>query len=257
VTVAPEFDSDTGENKAVRIHLNGLSDFAVVGRGRFGYQFRVVSKNSRPSAGIDQVTTTLQSPYQTDETEYNHHMGYEKLSVLFVQQVVTTDGNVQRADPAPQPILGNSTPFTLLPTSNQMTLPNAEFAPLISPLFYADDRHTFFVEPSLIETTVDKWQGYTITRPSQKSKWQDYLETETVLKPRIPSKYLQDAIGVADIIPQPDPIDGLARHALLSNLDSYTQSGNVVQFGDVLIGATGAVRDNAAIQSISRIAFNK
>jgi hypothetical protein len=124
-----------------------------------------------------------------------------------------------------------------------MKLPNAEFAPLISPVFYADDVYTFFVEPSLIETTVDKWQGYTITRPSQKSKWIDYIVQSAPLSPLIPPKYLQEALKLPGNIPQPDPIDSLALHAIKPNLDTLTQAGVAVQFGDAIVGPAGGIQD--------------
>jgi hypothetical protein len=57
-----------------------------------------------------------------------------------------------------------------------MRLPNLEVARLISPIFYQDDRRTFFVESSLTETTVDRWEEYTITRPSHKPKWQAFVD---------------------------------------------------------------------------------
>jgi hypothetical protein len=59
----------------VHIYLRGLADFSVKGRGQFGYQFRVVSKNGRPAAGIDQVLEVSQPPYPTDGTVYNRYAG--------------------------------------------------------------------------------------------------------------------------------------------------------------------------------------
>lgn len=249
VTVANE----TGTDDAVRITLSGIQEnvdfdygggpegFYVIYRPATPY-FRVVSKNSRPQRLNDGFLSEPASPYSSEKT-YNRFKGSGTLSATFVRQIVTTDG-VKKVDaPAPQTILakGGYGDYTLLPSSNPMTLPNAEFAPLISPVFYADDVYTFFVEPSLTETTVDKWQGYTITRPSQKSKWEDYIVQPLPISPLIPPKYLQEAPKLPKDIPQPAPIDALAIHAIKPNRDTSTQLGVAVQFGDTFVGSTGGI----------------
>ena len=181
---------------------------------------------------------------------YNRYAGSDALSVTFVQQIVTTDGNRKADPPTSQPILSKGGNYTLLPSSNQMMLPTAEFAPLITPVFYADDVYTFFVEPSLTETTVDKWQGYTITRPSQKPRWDDYVVHPPHVSPLIPPKYLQEAINLTQNIPQPDPVDPLALHAIKPNLDGLTQPGVAVQFGDTIVGRTGRMQDIGTITQV-------
>jgi peptidoglycan hydrolase-like protein with peptidoglycan-binding domain len=240
VTVAKEADPETGADDAVWINLNGLT----------GY-FRVVSKNSRPQLlQSPSGTTEPTSPYAPKDTTYNRYTGSGPLSVTFVQQIVTTDGNRKADPPTSQSILLKGIDYTLLQSSNQMTLPTAEFAPLISPVFYADDVYTFFVEPSLTETTVDKWQGYTITRPSQKPRWDDYMAHPPHISPLIPPKYLQEAFKLAQNIPQPDPVDPLALHAIKPNLDALTQPGVAVQFGDTIVGRTGRLQDIGTITQV-------
>jgi hypothetical protein len=131
-----------------------------------------------------------------------------------------------------------------------MKFPNAEFAPLISPVFYADDVYTFFVEPSLTETKVDKWQGYTITRPSQKPWWDAYVSESPLISAVVPPKYLQEAFKLPQNIPQPDPIDSLALHAIKPNFDALTQPGIAVQYGDAVVDNTGIAKDLGSIKNI-------
>ena len=238
-TVSKEADPETGADGAVWINLNGLACY-----------FRVVSKNSRPQLQSPSGMTEPTSPYAQKNKTYNRYTGSGALSVTFVQQIVTTDGDKKADRPAPQPILLKGRDYTLLPSSNQMTLPTAEFAPLISPVFYADDVYTFFVEPSLTETTVDKWQGYTITRPSQKRRWDDYMAHPPHISPLIPPKYLQEAFKLAKNIPQPDPVDPLALHAIKPNLDALTQPGVAVQFGNTIVGRTGRLQDIGTITQV-------
>ena len=256
VTVTKETDPETGLEGAVWINLHGLLgvDEQVLATLRkvlrnvkyrsksyFTPGFRVISKNSRPQ--LKPTSDSVSSPFSPTATRYNRYEGDGSLSVSFVQKIETTDGNTVVSAPAPQTILAKNNSFTLLAASNRVTLPNAEFAPLISPVFYADDINTFFVEPSLTETTVDKWQGYTITRPSQKRKWMDFIAEVPSLSAVIPPKYSQEALKIPRGSSAPDPIDPRSLHTLKPRQDLLTQSHVAVQFGDVLIGSKGRVQD--------------
>ncbi|MEZ4617927.1 MAG: hypothetical protein R2867_20795 [Caldilineaceae bacterium] len=129
-----------------------------------------------------------------------------------------------------------------------MQYPNAEFAPLVTPLFFADDLYTFFVEPSLTETTVDLWEGYTIKHPSQRPKWDQYLLNPPAVSVRIPPKYLQEALKLPMDLVQPEPIDAGAIHAFKPNQDAMTQLDRAVLFDGNLIGATGAIKAAGAFK---------
>lgn len=274
LSVHKEFDPESGGESAVWINLHGLLGVEqmmiggismkvnagykldIAGGGGLGGvsvqlapsyftpAFRVVGKNSRPQ--YTSTSATIATPYSAGSRSFNQYVSSGSLSVTFVQTVVTKDG-ARKADPAArQTILKKGSSFALLPTSNRLTLPNAEFAPLISPVFYADDANTFFVEPSLTETTVDKWEGYAIPRPTEKPKWKDYLEQGPKLGAVIPPKYYQEAFKIPKGDPQPDPIDPRALHALKPNRDLVTQPDVAVQFGGSLIGGAGRVQDVAA-----------
>ena len=244
VTVSKEADTETGADGAVWISLNGL-----LVQNHFTPCFRVVSKNSRPQFNSKEPATEP-TTYSAKAKTYNRYSGSGALSVTFVRQVITTDGDKKADPPAPQTILSKGGGHTLLPSSNQMRLPNAEFAPLISPVFYADDAYTFFVEPSLTETTVDKWEGYTITRPSQRPKWDNYVKEPPPIGALIPPKYLQEAFKSPKIIPSPDPVDPLARHAIKPNLDALTQPDVAVQFGNAVVGPTGRLQDISNVTQV-------
>ena len=114
VTVSKEADPETGTDGAVWIVLNSLSRY-----------FRVVSKNSSPQFQQQSSVSGLTSPFSTNNKFYNRYTGSGVLSVTFVQQVVTTDGNTKADPPTTQPILSNVGGYSLLPTSNRMLFPNA------------------------------------------------------------------------------------------------------------------------------------
>jgi len=267
ITVDEEADQGTGVDGAVRITLNGIqeneADICDYGGGPGGSfeictyhkvtpYFRIVSKNSRPQRLSQEGLATPKLPYRTYGKAYNHFTGSGALSVTFVKQIETTDGSKKAKPPESQPILskGGYGGYTLLPCCNQMKFPNEEFAPLISPVFYTDDVYTFFVEPSLTETKVDKWEGFTIPRPSQKHWWDSFVLESPPISAVVPPKYLQEAFKTPQNIPQPDPIDSLALHAFKPNVDALTQPGIAVRYGDAVVSNTGIAKDLGSIKNI-------
>jgi peptidoglycan hydrolase-like protein with peptidoglycan-binding domain len=250
IAVSKEVDPELGSDGTVWITLYGFK-FDTLYYPPRNPGFRVVSKNSRPQI----KTSSAVQPdmrYSAQTKHYNTYNGSGSLSITFVQQIITADG-VKKVDaPAPQTILskGGYGDYTMLPSSNQMKFPNAEFAPLISPVFYADDVYTFFVEPSLTQTTkVDKWQSYTIPQPSQKHWWDSYILSSPPINPVIPPKYLQEAFKTPQNIPQPDP-DPLALHAFKPNLDALTQPDVALQFGDAIVDHKGITQELGSIKNI-------
>ncbi|QHT61334.1 hypothetical protein GXP70_16130 [Paenibacillus lycopersici] len=236
VTVSKEEDSDAGTD-AVRIHLNGLF-----------YYFRVASKNGVPQFESTRLSTKA-TPYAFNKTSYNRYEGEGALSVSFVQEAVTEDGVTKAASPAPQTILSNIGSFTLLQASNRMSWPNEEFAPLVSPFFYADELYTFFVEPSLTETTVEKWQGYIHTEKSQRPRWNDFIEHPPhELKPVIPPKYNQVFITQPQL--RPETMNSVSLYSIKPNADALTQPDIALQFGDAFIGAKGRIQET---EQLSRV----
>ncbi|MFE5318470.1 neuraminidase-like domain-containing protein [Paenibacillus sp. NPDC056579] len=235
ITKEPSPDPEADGNIVIRLHnLMPAKTFA----------FRVVSKNSIPQFG-PYAADSPAVPYATGGTSYNRFKGSGALTVTFIQQVETIDGKNQSSR-ATQTILSNGgSSFTLLPTSNAMKHPNEEFAPLISPFVFADDLYTFFVEPTLTETTIDKWEGYTIPRSTQKPKWDDMLlHLPRAVSPVIPPKlYNHEVFRLKDSSIRIDPVDQSARYAVMPNTDVLTQSGTAVQYGGNLIGAAGRIRD--------------
>ena len=279
VSVSKEIDPETGGEGAVWINMHGvlgakpkyqvsdklkfnplggvrgfnLADgvgaIAAIDVNKFAIDayftpgFRVISKNSQPQ--LLATSDTITSPFSPKSANFNRYVTGGSLAVTFVPKVETTDGKTVTSPPAPQIILGKGVNYSLLTLSNKLTLPNAEFAPLISPVFYADDVNTFFIEPSLTETTVDKWEGYVITRPSQKPKWRDYVVEGPKLNTVIPPKYYQEALKLPPGKPQHDPIDLRAFYSIKPNEDALTQPHVAVKFGDTLIGSAGRVQDVA------------
>ena len=211
--------------------------------------FRVISKNSRPQVelGRNELSSTL--PYSWTDRRYNRYGGSDGLLVRFAPIIQTTYGQ-GTPETGPEgwllppvstvPILTSGGAHTLLPTSNQMTQPNAEFAPLISPVFYADDLFTFFVEPSLTETTITDWKGYPSYGYDQ--SWDDLLVKALPISSQVASATIQTA-GIQS------QIDDLSVYQVKANPDALTQPGIAVQFGNDFVGATGIIQDQSSIKA--------
>ncbi|MCD9025517.1 neuraminidase-like domain-containing protein [Cohnella silvisoli] len=237
ITVSKENDPETGADTIVWINMN-----LNVSNLKLKQCFRVASRNSRPQFMQKPGKIIPASPYSYKEVIHNRYKGSGPLAVTFVQSIETTDGVVKATPPAPQTILSKGGSYNLLPTNNQLHFPNEEFASLISPSFYADDLYTFFVEPSLTETTVDRWEGYTITHHSQRPKWIDFVERQPhLLTPVIPPKYNQEVFKLPEYIP--DFIDPLALHEIQSHVDELTHPNIGVQYGDTIIGSSGRIHN--------------
>lgn len=242
VYVSKETDAETGADGAALIYLGGLAGIHSLLGIPVSYHFRVVSTNSRPTIAIVTALDKPQQPYVTGDTAYNRFTSPAngKLTVEFTEENKTIHDSAPTLTPATQDILAQGGGYTLLVCSNPMRLPSREIAQMISPVFYQDDRYTFFVEPSLTETTVDRWEGYVITRPSHKSTWHEYIATPPPLKPSIPPHYWaeQPKLGPGKP-PKPEPIDQLAIHAIHDGTDWLTQPGMHVLLDGTVIGPTG------------------
>ena len=67
----------------------------------------------------------------------------------------------------------------------------------MKPVFYQDNAHTFFVEPSVTERTIEEWQEWVTRTPQPEPGWQkpDWWK-DIVVVPEMPRKW-----------PIPDPRD--------------------------------------------------
>jgi Neuraminidase-like domain len=188
--------------------------------------FRVVSKNSPPEI---YPTSSLQSiPYPKTGIDTTQYKSSGSLQVSFAESIETVEGEQPTPIRTTKGILQKSDNFSLLMPSNPSTQWTPEIAGLISPFFYQDDRHTFFVKPNLVETTLDGWKEWVVIKPKPADKpidwWKDIL-----IDIAVPSKP----------IPIPNPIDPIAKFPIDLKSDWVTNSGTVIQVGDVLIGRTG------------------
>jgi hypothetical protein len=122
-------------------------------------------------------------------------------------------------------------PFFFKDTSN----------PSASPTNFADEL-TFFVQPSLTETTIDQWQGWAIAPPPPLQNWSD----PTVFN-NIP---VVAQVPVAGPVPTNagDPVYSI--YSIQDTTDWLTNPATAVSYGGSVIGKTGGIN----VASLSSVA---
>lgn len=98
--------------------------------------------------------------------------------------------------------------------------------------FYQDEQHTFFVEPTLTETTVTNWDGWIMGVFQDGAVW-DFGDMDTLpVQVNVP----------ATRVPLPDPIDAVAYFKILKREDWVTDPSTVLRFDDRFIGQEGGLK---------------
>jgi hypothetical protein len=246
---------DDGEEREVKINL-------IV--GEFSGAFRVVSKNSPPETDSDR-TWLWYLPYEYDAQQVSRFINSGPLEARFIKQIETEDGQLtyfkweEHAE-----ILGQGEKYSLLScvgdleqnpqtllyflfeegvlsAESRQALRQAEIKSLISPAFYQDDRHTFFIEPILVETTVGDWDDWIIPPLLADPKLnEDQYWVEIPLDYGAPMMKPPVPIDPSDPDPRVvNPIDPTSRFSIRTPNDWVTNPTTTIRFDGILIGQGG------------------
>lgn len=173
IHVDTRYDDD-GSELGVNIHLGGAIRQSLYIAGR----------NSVPI--WDAYSPEPDNPYGAEQVLANRYGGSDSLSVTYTQRI-TSEADTVPLVVSPH-ILNTTSDFTLLPSDNfvpppgvpsqafegvdnqavielRLALARQELAELVKPVFYQDDRHTLFVEPSVDEQTLEDFQDWIIKTP--------------------------------------------------------------------------------------------
>jgi len=147
------------------------------------YSFRVTSKNCDLVLNDDFYNYAPMNPYDTTGVDATLYTGSGSLTSTFQNTFDPTGGGSTTTEP----ILQTVNSFGLLPCSNPVVAspfldPSQpdylQAGSLVSPFFYKDmsdinttDEMTFYVQPSLTETSVSEWTGWAVTYPSASPVW--------------------------------------------------------------------------------------
>jgi hypothetical protein len=192
--------------------------------------FRLVSRNA--AATVEYPRPPLAPPYPTVASGgRGRYAGEGKLSVRYVEKITTKDGTTTESCPKTRTILADGSEYALVTHASELAGLPADVGKLVLPFFYADERHTFYVEPELTETTIEEGDGFILAAPLQEAAFDDPRFWEQIeLTRHVP-------IG-------PPPVERLspeAVYAFSTPQDQTTQPGAFLQFGDELIGPAGGL----------------
>lgn len=206
VTKEP-YDKDTGEERGVYVHLGWP----------FNQAFYLAGRNSIPEkAPFSGAPENLYSASTVKATQY---AGSGRFKVTFNGRITVGQSGSTHSLETPSILGQEGGSYTILPCDNNITLgaPDvasiaasdpaavkaaiesglAEIASLMKPIFYQDNRHTLFVEPSVTERTIEEWQEWVTRTPQPEPGWIDPDWWRDIpVKPEIPRKW-----------PLPDPGD--------------------------------------------------
>jgi hypothetical protein len=201
--------------------------------------FWVINKNCPPQPNHS-ADATITWPYVNGSLTINRlETGSTPFKVSFDKTLTNLNGKDEPAKQATQSIFGNSLgSANIVACSDLATMGGADIGKLVTPLFYQDPWHCFYVEPSLTETiTVNKWD--------------EWIGGRAVLLEPLPfdwSKYKVEPIFPwPKSVPTPkvgspgwlDPDDPRIKVKPTVRQDWMTSPGTYVQFGDRVIGESG------------------
>ena len=191
--------------------------------------FRIVSKHGQPEILVNTFPQTL--PYTTSGSKPTSYTGSNQLQVNFLERIETVNGGQPTPTSTTKPILQQGSAFSLLMPSNPRQLPTAEISALVSPFFYQDNQHTFFVEPTLTETTIDRWEEWVVPKPKPAPKYDDDWWNQIPVIPVVPTAPR----------PIPNSVDPSAKFLVNPGRDWVVNPSTILQQGDTFIGQQGSV----------------
>jgi hypothetical protein len=177
--------SDDGEERGVFIHLSEPFEQAFYLAGRNSVPTRVAD-GSLPA----HLYTPACDPSSVNATAF---VGSGAFQVTLVERLRTASSWMSAVVTTPS-ILQNGGAFSLVPCNNDLTalgVPDdagtgatnpeavkkalesglAQIKALLKPVFFQDARHTLFVEPNVVERTIEEWEEWVTQSPQPEDKW--------------------------------------------------------------------------------------
>lgn len=204
---------------------------------------RVVSRNAPPE--LVETESLVESPYDADE--YRRHgtrytASGQNLVVRYLQKIVGGGPAGTEYSHATEEILTEPRRYNLrtMPTGDWS---GAAMSDVGLPFFYADDTHTFHVEPTVTDVSVREWREWAVVeRPIQP----EVLDLPP-MRPFLPDDLLapsSDGQPPADAGPRPDwyeEIDPRAVVGVLHGRDWLVNPATVLTYDDRIVGERGGV----------------
>jgi hypothetical protein len=228
-----EYDSQ-GEETAVRIQLCGEKNLQspenvnqFKGSNKWKTAFRVVSKYSPPAVVQRAPLQPHPKPYETTAAEITRYKGSDAFVVRFAEKSVDDGSGPPDNTVVDKAILQDVGSYSIVMPEELPYLAAPQFAPLISPFFFQDKAHTFFVEPTLTENTFIEWEDWTIQQP----EWELDID-DIVLESNVPEWV--DPAG-------PITYDPLSIYELEFTTDWVTADKTLLAYDQAWVGVSGGV----------------
>jgi 5-hydroxyisourate hydrolase-like protein (transthyretin family) len=224
---------DDAEDPGVRIHLT-----------TFNQAYYLTSPMAPPQRVTAEGPPAM--PYAAVSASASRYAATAPLKVTMKTKITTEDGKAPVTEQGTLPILNQQRRFTLVPIDNEIVLGTPEFASLVAPVFYQDNVNTFFIEPSLTETTIEKWENFVQPPVERKPDWEDpRWFDEKFIEPDVPRWKLPRPTDPGDPIWRQPFLEG---PAVNPRKDWLTHPATLMELGGELIGPQGrpeshAVRD--------------
>ncbi|MFI5540663.1 neuraminidase-like domain-containing protein [Nocardia sp. NPDC051900] len=220
------WNQDEGEEAGVQIHLTGAMTQTFLLRGRN-------SPVERGTPGQRPPT-----PYNAGTAEINRYRGSGSLTVGFTQKFTSVNGSAETPTKSTLGILAKCGPFSVLPSANGIAIGTGGIGSLVSAFFFQDASRTFFVEPSLLETTTESWEEWIVPDPDPGVSFAPSDIHDRTVVPFIPVEELRvpDKINPGNPLLDPWPELTTARRP-----DIITSPDVAVLFDDTVLGSRGGL----------------
>jgi hypothetical protein len=242
---------ENGEERGLYINLQSDD---------FSFAFYLAGRNSEPRRAAYQKRPI--NPYTAGGVQANRYGGSGDLAVNFREDIVTGNGDTREKESVTLSILDNAGTYTLLPCDNDILLgapdiasrgydhPETvaaviasglpEIASLIKPVFFQDEARTLFLEPSLTELTVERWEHWAVPHPSvgnDPGAWMEGALWKEVTRPSVPrgDDLITEHGDQRLVLPQ----EPYAIIAFEGEKDWLTSPVTVLSIDDTLIGPGG------------------
>jgi hypothetical protein len=144
--------------------------------------------------------------------------------------------------PATKEILQENRDYSLLLSSNPAEFVFPEVGALMRPFFYQNELHTFFIEPRVTDTTIERWEEWVITTPIFRAKTDDFVVLKEIpIVAQIP-RYKQKIL-----VPSFSPY---SRFGFQEKGDWLVNPKVALEFNQQRIGLSGAVGSRVASSEV-------
>jgi hypothetical protein len=221
---------------AMMVHASAEDDGSVWLHltGDFEMAFRLVSRNSPATPQFP--GSPLAPPYPTVTTAgHGRYAGDGSLSVRYVEKITTKNGTVTTSCPKTRSILGQGSEYSVVTHARQLDGLPADVGKLVLPFFYADEHHTFYVEPRLTEKTIQESDNHILV--------------DSLLDLELNDDHWWEQMAVVSQVPVGPPlhdkISATARFSIKNHKDQSTKDGILFEYGGGHIGpGGGTVRED-------------